>query len=275
MIPTDWVPVTNVAAVTIPSFGVAIVTGQDEFGNLEIDEPDTDNDTGVVVLGAGAVTADGFGEGTFDARCIVAYEEADGTPAAGEEWGVKAGNYKLREGYSGFRILGGAANGLVNAVRVSSGSVALSFSTAYLTADYNISAEATWEYVTGLTITVPATGVYHFVACVTGYGTLSTVAGSPAGRIEAALYNNTTSRWITDPSGTGAGTAGGTLLSVDVVNMETWGAFTMSAYADATASDVIRVMARKSKGHASNVWSAATIDSATGVGKYLQYARVA
>jgi hypothetical protein len=118
VIPTDWAPCVNVSGGPIPSFGVAVVAGVDEDGNFGLDTPDADNDAGVIVLGAGAMPEDGFGQGTFDPRVWVLYDERDGTPEAGEEWGVKTGEYRLREGYTGFRCLGGASGGLANWVRV-------------------------------------------------------------------------------------------------------------------------------------------------------------
>ncbi len=115
---TEWIPLVNVSGDAIPSYGVVIATGMDEDGNLEVDTPSADNETGAIILDAGAMQEDGYGQGSLANRTIVAYDERDGTPAAGEEWGVKSGEYRLREGYYGFRILGGASGGLVNAVRV-------------------------------------------------------------------------------------------------------------------------------------------------------------
>jgi hypothetical protein len=117
--PTDWFPVRNRSGEVIPSCGLVLVTGVDADTDdvAEVGQPDTDDDPRVAVLGRGVVLDDGYGEATFDNRVVVAYEEEDGTPASGEEWGVKAGDWKLRSGYKGFTIVGGASGGLVHAAR--------------------------------------------------------------------------------------------------------------------------------------------------------------
>ncbi len=114
----DWVPVYNGSGEMIPSCALARVTAVSSAGVVAVDKPDTDDDGCVIVLGFTIVPSAGTGQGTFDPRVVVAYEEADGTPAAGEEWGAAAGSWKLRSGKTGFRILGGAGAGLVNAVRL-------------------------------------------------------------------------------------------------------------------------------------------------------------
>jgi hypothetical protein len=112
-----WFPIVNTVAETIPSGGLARVTGFDADGNCEVAKPDADDDANLAVVSVLAVPEDGGGEATYDNHVIVAYEEADGTPAVGEEWGPASGSWKLRSGKTGFYILGNAGHGLVNAVR--------------------------------------------------------------------------------------------------------------------------------------------------------------
>jgi hypothetical protein len=114
--PIEWVPCDNASGEDAPAFAVVKVT-EVTGGVLQFDKPDADDDPAFAVLHDCGIPADLSGEATLDNRVIVAYDATDGTPAAGETWGVKAGNWKLRKNYQGFLILGGAGNGLVNAVR--------------------------------------------------------------------------------------------------------------------------------------------------------------
>lgn len=47
----------------------------------------------------------------------VQYDTGDGTPATGESWGPKPSSWKLAKNLPGFIIIGGAASGLVLAIR--------------------------------------------------------------------------------------------------------------------------------------------------------------
>jgi hypothetical protein len=115
----EWFAVKNASGEIVPSGALARVTGLSD-GCLTVEKPDADSDADLVVVDARAqIPADdtATGQASYANRVVVAYDEADGTPAAGEEWGSAAGEWKLRSGKSGFLILGGAGKGLVNAVR--------------------------------------------------------------------------------------------------------------------------------------------------------------
>ncbi|MDB5312654.1 MAG: hypothetical protein JWO38_6856 [Gemmataceae bacterium] len=116
--PTDWVPVLNTTGEVIPAGGLMKVTGVDPgTGALSVAKPDTNDDASVCVNGFALIPANGTGQGSFDRRAIVAYDPVDGTPAAGDSWGAKAGTWLAKKSQHGFRVLGGAGLGLVNAVR--------------------------------------------------------------------------------------------------------------------------------------------------------------
>lgn len=117
---TDPVKIYNATAETIPSGGLCRVTGTTGSGGeraLSVGKPDADDQAGVLVNGFATVPPGGYGSGSFDNRVAVAYDTRDGTPAAGEDWGVKSGCWEARKDYLGFRVLGGGGGGLVNAVR--------------------------------------------------------------------------------------------------------------------------------------------------------------
>lgn len=120
--PIDYTPVRNTTDEVIPSGGLLRVTGIDaDTGAFLVGLPDADDDPAVGVNGLGLIPAGAAGQGHFDPRAIAAYDAADGTPQPGEAWGVKAGDWRLRKGYAGFRVLAGVGLGLVNVVRVPAG----------------------------------------------------------------------------------------------------------------------------------------------------------
>jgi len=187
----DWVPLVNASGERAPACAVARVTGYDANGNAEFDLPDADDDPGVVVLDANTIFDGKFGQGTWNPRVVVAYDPADGTPAAGEEWGVESGSWKLKAARTGFRILGGAANGLVNAVRVpQGGAAAIDWDTEDLSSDYDISASSATIVDSGLSISIPSAGDYLMFATVNGLMQVSLI-GSSAAFLYARLYDDT------------------------------------------------------------------------------------
>lgn len=165
----DWVPVYNTTAETIPSGALARVTGVTD-GVFQLAKPNADSDTTVIVVGRHAIPADRYGRGTFDPRVIAAYDYADGTPAAGDQMGSANGSWYLNSGKAGFYVLGGAGNGLVNAVREAGSGTASPLTTkgdvwGYSTTDARIPVGADGQVLTadsaqalGLKWATPTTG---------------------------------------------------------------------------------------------------------------------
>lgn len=118
--PVLWLPADNTTTETIPNHGVARVTGV-TGGIFQLAKPDTDGDAYVVVVSDILIPPEKSGEVTYDSVTIAAYDPQDGTPAVGETWGAASGSWLLRKNKAGFRIIGGAGNGLVNVVRKTSG----------------------------------------------------------------------------------------------------------------------------------------------------------
>jgi hypothetical protein len=193
--PTKWLPVENTTTDIIPSFAVAKVTDVVD-GIAQIEQCDTDDDPGVIVL-AGAVvpssSSTGRSEGTYDPQVIVAYEESDGVPQPGEIWGPASGSWKLRSGRTGFQILGGAGGGVVNAVRIGGGGGGGCPSCADVfdidTNGLTFTSNNIWETVD--TLTLPSAGTYILTATLTGFVALSTATSSPfqPGGIDARIYD--------------------------------------------------------------------------------------
>ncbi|QEG28992.1 hypothetical protein GobsT_37810 [Gemmata obscuriglobus] len=142
---TDWVPLSNASGGPVPSCALARVTGVAN-GLFTVDTPDADGDPHLVAVGFSLVPTGGRGTGTFDPRAVLAYEEADGTPQPGEEWGAGAGTWKLRKGKTGWRILGGAGRGLVNAVRACCGTTTTTTTAAPTTTAGPCAGACQWTY---------------------------------------------------------------------------------------------------------------------------------
>lgn len=182
----DWVPVYNTTAETIPSGALARVTGVTD-GVFQLAKPNADSDTTVIVVGRHAIPADRYGRGTFDPRVIAAYDYADDTPAAGDQMGSANGSWYLTAGNTGFYVIGGGGNGLVNAIRVQVASP-LSSGSGVPSGAYAITANNTWEN-TGTSITLPGSGTYLVAMTVGGQ---ATVDGSGK-YLAARLYDTTNS----------------------------------------------------------------------------------
>jgi hypothetical protein len=193
----DWFPVRNRSGEVIPSCGLVLVTGMDADTDdvAEVDQPDTDDDPRVAVLGRGVVLDDGYGEATFDNRVVVAYDEADGTPASGEEWGVKAGNWKLRSGYKGFTIIGGASGGLVHAARRPI-AAAVTSAQVDLSSDFTLTAAAGTFQDTALDLSIPSAGTFLLWGHITAKGNVTTFASTAPGEIAVQLYDDTATAYI-------------------------------------------------------------------------------
>lgn len=183
--PVLWMPADNGTSEAIPSHGLARVTGVTN-GVLQLAKPNADGDRYVVVVSDILVPPDKSGEVTYDPCVIAAYDPADGTPAVGEQWGAASGSWRLRKNKAGFRVVGGAGNGLVNVVR-EAGSP-LSSGSGVPSGAYAITANNTWEN-TGTSITLPGSGTYLVAMTVGGQ---ATVDGSGK-YLAARLYDTTNS----------------------------------------------------------------------------------
>lgn len=108
-----WARARNGAGTAIPAFSLVRVTGADLDGTLILASPDAISQGGLWATGATPIPAtSGKGVVTRATPCWVAYDAADGTPAAGEDWGSESGSFLLHKDRLGFRILGGIQGGV-------------------------------------------------------------------------------------------------------------------------------------------------------------------
>lgn len=118
----DAIPVKNTTTEVIPAFGLMRRVDVNDDGVLTVAKPDTDGQV-VLVNGPTAIppstygNATAQGQGTYNPRVLIAYDNTDGTPANGETWGAKSGDWLARKNQPGFIIDGGAGKGVVNAIR--------------------------------------------------------------------------------------------------------------------------------------------------------------
>jgi hypothetical protein len=113
MIDADELSLVNVGASEIPSFGLARVTGirfddESRVMRYEVALPDEEFGQMLVVNGELPIGSDKFGRGTARFPAVVAYDTADGDPAAGDVWGVvPSSTGKLKLSFvEGFDVLG-------------------------------------------------------------------------------------------------------------------------------------------------------------------------
>lgn len=99
-----WMTVSNASGEDIPGGGLVRVTGSDADGVLIVDKPNVDSQSPLMIANPwGALTGD-YGVASAEDMIPAVYDPADGTPAVGEMWGAKSGEWKLRKGFTGFVI---------------------------------------------------------------------------------------------------------------------------------------------------------------------------
>lgn len=119
---TRYYPVRNLEDDAVPPFGLMRVTNISNDGFAHVRKPSAEGQSdNILVNGPNFIPSGGEGEGHDFFPAIVAYsEDATGsgggsfTPAAGQVWGTRADSWYLHAASSGFKILGGGGEGLVN-----------------------------------------------------------------------------------------------------------------------------------------------------------------
>ncbi len=117
-----WLEVYNAGNEDIPPCAVCRVTGVDsDTGIITVDKPNGDSLREIIIAGPQFIRAGEYGQGHRADPCpAVLYETADGTPAAGEDWGTKADSWKIHKGRTGFRALGKSADNVCEATYLGS-----------------------------------------------------------------------------------------------------------------------------------------------------------
>ncbi len=156
-----WLAAKNNDAGEMPAFAVAVVASSGTEGQFVLTKP-TANGEHAWIAGAVPVLAGDGAQVTNDFPAWALYDDGDGTPAVGEEWGAGASSWKLRKGKTGFRICGTPDTTLkvVPVERKPAGGSGLTIGTATLAADYTIVATTGVPEDSGLSITLPSAGYY-------------------------------------------------------------------------------------------------------------------
>lgn len=105
-----WLPFRNDAGETIPPFACMRVTGATTANGQRVYTVAKPNGSGTVhmINGPTQVTvAQLYGAGSLETPATVLYNTSSGTPAHGETWGPKGGQWSLEKGYAGYTIIGG------------------------------------------------------------------------------------------------------------------------------------------------------------------------
>lgn len=271
----DWVPVLNTTTETIPSFGVMSVIGDlDEDGNVSVGKPDENGSSRLLVNGEVAIRAGKTGIGTPGLRCVVAYDQADGAPVVGDDWGPGADTWLLKKGNTGF-FLWGAAGGVANGLRL-----------------YGKLPGACERYnISGLPI---GDGVEYLIGAGTGGGNWDG-GGTGTYLPRAGAYMVTADGTVSVRLAAGTSTGSNATIQLAIVEAVStyhwrytnpvrpyrlpdgaggwWGPwyvcnYSMSAIVTVTAPTVLTV------GHQTSVFSGATIDANSSIGARLGYAEV-
>lgn len=109
-----WVRVLNVDSQTAPPYALLAMAGVDNQGRVQVQRPQSDNQTGLLISGPGPIPTGLEGQAHRSFPAIVAYQS--GTPANGQTWGAAANSWYLTSGKTGYQVVGGAAANLVNVV---------------------------------------------------------------------------------------------------------------------------------------------------------------
>lgn len=164
--------VKNTSGETAPAFAAMRMTGVGSDGIITIGKPDTDDSQNVVFNGPGTIPNDEYGVAyTLTGPLVAACAVGDGTPTAGQDWGVEANGWHLRLERSGFRILGSVETGLALVTMIAGGgSVSLHADNPFVLQNMNGEHHAPIASLTGLSV-----GTYFVFASV--YAKWSNVDG--------------------------------------------------------------------------------------------------
>jgi hypothetical protein len=117
-----WFPVINQDGTVAPPGALLRVTGLNADGSYAVGKPNADGQSRLLINSITPIDANGgYGIAAYETPFPAAYDTADGTPAAGQGWGAKSGEWKLRKDYAGFVVQSTITTGTVDVVRVSPG----------------------------------------------------------------------------------------------------------------------------------------------------------
>jgi hypothetical protein len=103
-----YLPVRNSESETIPAFGVMQVESLEVSGDQLVFVVGKPDGTGKPILFNSylPIAASGKGSGTADFPAPGLFDDADGAPAAGTNYGPVSGSWKLKKNNAGFQAMG-------------------------------------------------------------------------------------------------------------------------------------------------------------------------
>jgi len=105
-----WLEFRNDSAESVPPFGIIRLTGSITRRRQTVLKAEQSNTYGSQFLhainGPQKISASKYGLCTLDFPAIARYDDSDGSPAFGEAWGPRNGDWKLRKSTAGFQIIG-------------------------------------------------------------------------------------------------------------------------------------------------------------------------
>jgi len=109
-----WIPVRNLAAIVAPAQCLLAVVGVDTDGTLQVNQPSTNSQTGLLVNGYVAMEPGDQGLAHNDFPCAVVFDQVGWDPAVSDQCGSEANDWFAHKGQTGYRATGGdQGNGLV------------------------------------------------------------------------------------------------------------------------------------------------------------------
>lgn len=100
----------NTESTTIPAFAALEVVSQSN-SRVSVRRPTIDSATVVVFNGGNPIYGDKEGTGTHGWPTRILYNDADGDPLTGDDYGTEAGSYALKAGNFGLKAIAGAMDG--------------------------------------------------------------------------------------------------------------------------------------------------------------------
>lgn len=97
-----YLSVKNQSGEVVPPYAVMRIVETDKEDTIYISKPNKDNDKLIMLNGPSQIGIDGTGLGTIDMPFWAAFNQADGTPGNGEQWGTENGSWKLKKDKRGF-----------------------------------------------------------------------------------------------------------------------------------------------------------------------------
>lgn len=116
--PVRWMLVKNIDSTPCPPYGIMAVADVVLLKSLAVIEVQQTTAASAAYLlnGHTSIKPGELGQGHQTYPSIMAYEASESNaPAPGDIWGPAVGTWKIKFNQQGFVILGGGANGLVNA----------------------------------------------------------------------------------------------------------------------------------------------------------------